>query len=183
MPLLLLLLLFSSLCLSQVSECKKVSHHLASIMQRSRPPNSRAVRSEEGAAKGEEGELCLRLGAHYKFTTDAQTCCCTWAEDEDEACSASVQRSSHRGAFVSTTTQCSLPLPAPLSPSLLFTIDINAVLCLARPFQRSQLPSSWPPSLPLPFLGYFASLLCLSCCRCAPTLFNFALLSVVAFVG
>lgn len=48
----LLLLLFSSLCLSQVRECKKVSHHLASIMQRSRPPNSRAVRSEEGAAKG-----------------------------------------------------------------------------------------------------------------------------------
>lgn len=50
--LLLLLLLFSSLCLSQVRECKKVSHHLASIMQRSRPPNSSDVRSEEGAAKG-----------------------------------------------------------------------------------------------------------------------------------
>lgn len=73
----------------------------------------------------------------------------------------SVQRSSHRGAFVSTTTHCSL-LPR-LSASLLLTIDINAVLCLARPFQQC-LP---PPLATLPLLYLGISLPCSSCLAAA----------------
>lgn len=55
------------------------------------------------------------------------------------------------------------PTPSPPFPSLLFTIDINAVLCLARPFQRSQLPSSFPTSLL--YLGI--SLPCSACLAAA----------------
>lgn len=54
-----------------------------------------------------------------------------------------------------------------------------------RPLFGQALSADPATSLRYPFLtllGYFASLLFLSCCRCAPTLFNFALLSVVAFV-
>lgn len=79
----------------------------------------------------------------------------------DEACTASVQRSSHRGAFVSTTTQCSLLPRLPLS--LLLTIDINAVLCLAKPFQQCLLPPF--ATLPLLYLGI--SLPCSSCLAAA----------------
>lgn len=112
-------------------------------MQRSRPPNSRAVRSEEGAAKGG------RKGSYA----------CAWVPTTNS------QRmrklvvvlglrmrmrlavrlfSDHLIGALLCPLQHSSPSPF---PSLLLTIDINAVLCLARPFQRSLLPPSFPTSL------------------------------------
>lgn len=155
-------------------------------MQRSRPPNSsRGVRNEGAAGRaGRQRRGVMRLGAHYKFTTDAKTCCCCccrcrccWDEDEDET----AQRSSRRGAFVSTTTLSSSSPACPFAVS----VGINAVLCLAGPFSKPCCSSAPTPVLPtLPRHFPLACLgISLPCSRCsAPTLFNFALLSVVAFI-
>lgn len=118
-------------------------------MQRSRPPNSsRGVRNEGAAGRpGRQRRGVMRLGAHYKFTTDAKTCCCCccrcrccWDEDEDET----AQRSSRRGAFVSTTTLSSSSPACPFAVS----VGINAVLCLAGPFSKPCCSSAHPPSPP-----------------------------------
>lgn len=72
-------------------------------------------------------------------------------------------------------------LPPPTSPSL----SAPHYRHQRRPLfgqALSAVPATSLRNPALTLLGYFASLLFLSCCRCAPTLFNFALLSVVAFV-
>lgn len=70
--------------------------------------------------------------------------------------------------------------PSPF-PFLLLTIDINAVLCLARPFQQSLLPPSCPTSLgiSLPCSACLAAAvrqLCLTLLYCLLLLLLFRLL-------
>lgn len=94
---------------------KKVSHHLASIMQRSRPPNSKGASGLPIVLAGSEGSASAWVPT-TKFTaqrakTDANIfsccccCCCSFsapfASNVWRMRLSTAQRSSHRGAFVS----------------------------------------------------------------------------------
>lgn len=132
------------------------------------------MRNAEGAVGCWQGRSGGELCAWVPTTNSQRMRKLVVVEDEDE--DETAQRSSHRGAFVSTTRQTLTPFPALLllltsTPSFVW-LALSAHSCCPRPC-LPVLPSPLFPSL----LGYYAFLLC-----SAPTLFNFALLSVVAFV-